>query len=262
MRNRKGKRKLLRLIACVAAIALLCALCSAAAFARPTKPVPIDGGDTSGEEKNEKPIGKITNEEHEAESFFAPRSSKVAGSARLEAPRIDGRRDRFYELCKSKKALNYAFGDETESAEIWAMYDQDFLYLYIDVADPTYACYGEVPTRKDGVELFLNESGHKSVVYEPGDSHYMILRDGSVVCGAGADVERVEYAVVETSAGYAVEIAIEWALPASKRAEAIGFEFRINDSRGQGTRDGILAFNDTSLRTYRDLSRIGSLELR
>ena len=195
-------------------------------------------------------------------AVFSFKSDKVAGSARLMELRIDGKQDRFWDICKEYKLRNYVYGDETESATFRACCDSEKLYLFIQVSDATPYTESDVPTRKDGVEIFLNEDGKRNKVYEDGDSHFFLLRDGSCVCGHGADGDRVEYAIRETEEGYTIEVAISWSLAANRRSNDIGFDIHINDSRAVESRDGILAWSDTTLMTHEDLSRVGILSLR
>ncbi|MBO4627683.1 MAG: hypothetical protein J5645_06885 [Lachnospiraceae bacterium] len=195
-------------------------------------------------------------------AVFSFKSDQVAGASRLTGLRIDGEAERFWELGKEYKLNNYVFGTEEESATFRAICDDDRLYLFITVMDNTVNLSGDVPTRKDGVEIFLNENGRREPFYGEGDSHYFVLRDGTCVCGNGADGDRIDYAVAEIKGGYCIELSLAWSMPINRRSFEIGFDIRVNDSRTPGSRDGILAWSDTTLHTHEDLSKVGILLLR
>lgn len=213
------------------------------------------------EEKTYERYGRITVKDPES-AVFSFKSDQVASSTRLAGLRIDGEAERFWDLGKEYSLNNYVFGTEEESASFRAICDDDRLYLLITVKDNTVNMTGDVPTRKDGVEIFINENGRRETTYGEGDSHYFILRDGSCVCGNGADGDRIDYAVAEIAGGYCIELSLAWSLPGNRRSFEIGFDIRVNDSRSTGTRDGILAWSDTSLHTHEDLSKVGILSLR
>ncbi|MCR5086246.1 MAG: hypothetical protein K6B39_02505 [Lachnospiraceae bacterium] len=216
---------------------------------------PVPGSDITASR-----YGRIEVEESE-DAYFAQRSDKVAGSARLSGIRIDGVADRLYDLSQTYLLVNGIFGKPTQ-ADFRACCDNTHLYLLVEVFDNTRHTAGDVPTRKDGVEIFINESGLRPGQYGEGDCHFIFLRDGTCVCGNGADGDNAEFVVVETEGGYRMEIAIRFVLPSNRRSNDIGFDIRVNDAYTAENRDAITAWSDTSLLTHKDLRGVGILSLR
>ncbi len=173
--------------------------------------------------------------------------------------RIDGKRDDTWDMCTSYTLLNRVYGNKGVSGSFKASYDDRHLYLYVKVEDRTPFTDGDLNTRKDGVEIFLNESGSKAETYGDGDQHYMFLRNGQCVCGNGADESFVQYLVTETETGYVLEACFDWGL--QTHDGSIGFDIRINDSQSSGTRDSILQWSDTGMNTHKCLTGIGTLFL-
>jgi len=268
----KSKRKSARFAARTMLLLMMSALLAgtqyaAAKPARRIRDIYDDAAETEKQTPSDDPV-EVTPRyrriqiEESSDAYMATRSSKVAGAARLTGIRVDGQKERFWDLCEVYTPVNHVYGDGALTASFRAVCDAERLYLLVEVEDDTVNCAGEIPTRKDGVEIFLNESGRRPEQYEEGDCHYILLRDGTLVCGNGASGERVEAAVTPTEKGYRMELAIDWVLAPNRRSNDIGLDVRINDSRAPGTRDAILAWSDTSLLTHRDLRRVGILSLR
>ena len=189
-------------------------------------------------------------------------SDKSALVTRLPVIRIDGEADDVWSICERYDLANPVFGESGAAAAFRAYSDEERLYLFIEVKDDTPQTSGEIATRSDCVELFLNEDGEKPSRYHAGDSHYIFIRNGECEERSGADVRLLEYAVVSSEDGYTIELALQWQLLPEDRGAGIGFDIRINDSQGEGTRDYIVQWSDTGMMTHEDLSHVGTLYLR
>lgn len=193
--------------------------------------------------------------------FRITKSIKVAEGNRITGIRMDGREDAFWKTCETRTLSNIVYGEGDVRATFRVCYDRDRIYFFVAVTDKTPNNSGDVPTRQDGIELFLNENGDRPAKYHDGDLHFLLLRSGEYVLAAGTD-EDVETIVTETEDGYDAEISIPWQSAENRRGNEIGFDLRVNDSQTPGTRDFILQWSDTSMMTHENLENIGVLALQ
>lgn len=198
----------------------------------------------------------------EEKEHYVAKTDIKASVGKLSTVRIDGREEAFWGYCNEFTLNNVILGDADTSASFKAAWDSEYLYLLVKVTDDTYDVSSELYTRKDGIEIFFNESNAKSEEYATGDQHYQIARDGNVQYGNGASENLIRYKVIETEDGYLAEIAIAFVLEEGVRDSLVGLDIRINDSFGEGNRDYIVQWSDTTLLTYTDLTKIGTLKLR
>lgn len=183
----------------------------------------------------------------------------VAGKPKLV---IDGTAEAEWNRFVSVPLQNISWGKKGAAASFQLTWDSDYLYLLITVDDSTPDFDSEIFTRKDSVEIFLNENGEKPAAYAAGDQHYLISRNGEIKAGNGGDERTLRYAVCQTPTGYVLETAIPFQTIQAESGMSIGLDIRINDSQGKGKRDFILQWSDTSMNTHTDLSGIGTVILR
>ncbi len=193
---------------------------------------------------------------------YVPKTDIKASVGKLSTVRIDGREETFWSYCNEFTLNNVILGDADTAATFKAAWDSEYLYLFVKVTDDTYDVSSDLYTRKDGIEIFFNESNAKTEEYATGDQHYQIARDGNIQYGNGASENLIRYKVIETEDGYLAEIAIAFVLEEGARDSVVGLDIRINDSFGEGKRDFIVQWSDTTLLTYTNLSKIGTLILR
>ncbi len=198
----------------------------------------------------------------EEKEHYVAKTDIKASVGKLSTIRVDGREETFWSYCNEFTLNNVILGDADTAATFKAAWDSEYLYLFVKVTDDTYDVSSELYTRKDGIEIFFNESNAKTEEYATGDQHYQIARDGSIQYGNGASENLIRYKVIETEDGYLAEIAIAFVLEEGTRDSLVGLDIRINDSFGEGMRDYIVQWSDTTLLTYTDLSKIGTMILR
>ena len=188
---------------------------------------------------------------------------KDNNTGRFPSPVIDGEDEELWSISQAFPLQNPAWGDKGTEAEFRILWDTGKVYLKIDVKDATPNSEGMVMTRKDCVEVFLCGDGTKSDKYREGkDLHIRIGRDGALECGNGINASAVTYQVKSNESGYTVEVM----LPAPKESMVcggfLGLDIHVNDSEGEGQRNRILTWSDTSLMTYTDLSAVGTINLK
>jgi endo-1,4-beta-xylanase len=128
------------------------------------------------------------------------------------------------------------------SGEFQARWDSRFLYVDVEVTDPTR-------DPADAVDLFVDRDNGKTAAYGPDDARYRVRRDGRHAAGFTVDTR-------PTAAGYRVEAAIP--LRATGGADRpIGFDLRLTDARSGQT----ASWNDNRQGQDADTSRWGTLIL-
>ncbi len=189
-------------------------------------------------------------------------TNKKAGAGGIPKLVIDGKAEDMWNRFADIPLENVAWGEKGASASFRMTWDSEMLYLFITVNDKTPNRDSDFFTRKDSVEIFLNENGNKPGEYGAGDQHYRIGAGGELSVGNGGDADTLRYVVVDTENGYSIEAAVPFQTIQPTGGEVIGLDIRINDSQGKDTRDFILQWSDTSIMTHVDLSHVGTVTLR
>jgi hypothetical protein len=198
------------------------------------------------------------------EDYPAP-DSKSDKSLSAKSPtviKIDGIYDDAWDSIASYSIDNISWGTSGASGEFKVYWDKERLYVLVVVEDDTPDTESERFTRQDCVEIFFNESGEKPDTYGTGDSHYKVNRAGDVEYGNNGSEDIFKYAVIDTDGGYMVEASIEFTTINPIYGQKIGFDVRVNDSQGDQYRDFMIQWSDTSMYTYENLSKIGTLYLK
>ena len=191
-----------------------------------------------------------------------PNGKARATATKLPTITIDGEKDAAWKVASTAELKNVAYGENGATAEFQVLRDTKRVYFFITVKDATPDTDSEIATRKDGVELFLSFDSEKHSDYRFGvDMHYRIMRDGTVKYESGANPDALEYKVVADASGYRIELAVMPSTDYFPELTMIGFDLHVNDSFGNAMRDFILTWSDTSLMTFTDLSKIGTVWL-
>ncbi len=161
----------------------------------------------------------------------------------------------------SEKIANVANGDHGASAEFKAVWDEDYLYIRAEVTDNTPDTSAADYVNQDSIEVYINEENSKTATYGKGDKHYLITRDNQVEAEAGTDIKLLKSNVTSDKNGYVVELAIPITSITMQQGSQIGFDIQVNDSHGNGLRNYILKWSDTSLTTDQSLERVGTIIL-
>jgi hypothetical protein len=161
-----------------------------------------------------------------------------------------------------------------------ALWDDDGLYVYWDVTDPTRAVANNEHT-DDSVELFINEAYTRANgthgTYGQGGSQYRVRRDGFA---AGGDPDAAvtafrnlgKYVAWNKSGnlGYVVMMQVPWRFKSGankafmfdddgllKLDMEFGFELQINACYPAGTRLGTLCWNNSATSNYQNAANFG-----
>lgn len=151
------------------------------------------------------------------------------------------------------------------TAKVRTMWDSERIYLYAEVTDSKLSKASPDKYQQDSVEVFLDQFNNKTSTFGTDDSQYRVRYDNDHSFEKNAVEEKIESATVYGDVyggGYVVEMSILLDAIDAKAGDVIGFDFQVNnDEDGDGTRDSVAIWNDTSGITYMDISKIGALRL-
>ncbi len=154
-----------------------------------------------------------------------------------------------------------------ESADVEAtatgkvLWDEEALYVYVEVTDPNMDVSGSEVHTQDSVEIFVDEINNKTKSYGSDDKQYRVNCEN--VCSFNGPICREEFltsAVTKTETGYAVEAAIRWSAITPQAGMNIGFELQINDCKG-GTRLGMCNWFDKTNTCWSSPASYGTAKL-
>ena len=198
------------------------------------------------------------------ETYPAPKakSTKVAEVKSHSVIKVDGIIEDLWEKIEAVPIKNIGWGQNGATGSFKVYWDKSQLYILVEVSDSTPDTQAEKFSRKDCIEIFINEKGDKHQEYAEGDCHFKISRAGEVEYGNNANENTMDFKIIDDENGYKIEIGIPFTLVKPVFGSAIGFDVRVNDSKNDQYRDFMTQWSDTSMYTYRDLSKVGTLVLK
>ncbi|GHV89223.1 hypothetical protein AGMMS50267_15830 [Spirochaetia bacterium] len=150
-----------------------------------------------------------------------------------------------------------------------ALFDEDGLYVYVEITDPNVDTTGTSAHLKDSVELFINEAvnGSNELIKTPagyadkGGQYRVDAADGVSSDPAVAVVTK--HSAWTKTGGYVVIFQAPWRFKDQYPVTAnkkIGFELQIN-ACSNGNRDGVLVWNNIAHGNYQNVTDFGEATL-
>ncbi len=187
---------------------------------------------------------------------------------------IDGVKDGVWVTAPTYPIANAVAGagSNTGCSGSWqALWDSTNLYVFVDVNDETLNRDSSGNWNDDSVEVFVDIHNDKATSYVAGADDYQYRfnwerdKPGSVGADHG-DVTGIDFRVVTTANGYAVEAAMPWTLLFQDKGgpsigDFMGFEVQINDDDNGGDRDNQLDWFSTGNNAWSNPSTIGTVTL-
>jgi hypothetical protein len=155
------------------------------------------------------------------------------------------------------------------SADFKAMWDEDNLYVLIEVADDNLK-NDSSPDQwwfDDSAEVYIDADNAKSSQYDDNDAQYHFDWDKTnPAMNVGQQhgrKEGVEFAMVTTREGYTTEIRFPWSTLGAKpfAGATIGLDVHVNDDDDGGQRDGKIGWNDKEDRAWSEPRVFGNAVL-
>jgi endo-1,4-beta-xylanase len=137
------------------------------------------------------------------------------------------------------------------------------LYVLAEVTDSLLSKLSSNVWEQDSIEIFVDPNNGKTSVYEQGDGQYRVNFDNQQSVNSSTLSGNLLSATTKTANGYIVEASIAWPNAAPQPGTVIGFDFQVNnDQDGDGDRDSVAIWNDTSGVSYLNTSGFGLLKLK
>ncbi len=152
------------------------------------------------------------------------------------------------------------------SAEFGAIYNDDYLTLYVDVVDDVaQRDSGSKPYDDDAIEIFLDPDDSRGTTYDANDLQIVIGR-GDITYyayrgGFSATVTGLVFAQQENIGGYSLELRIPWnslGIQSATGNQKIGIEIQVNDDDDGGIRDHKIAWKDATDNAWNNPSLFGT----
>jgi endo-1,4-beta-xylanase len=189
-------------------------------------------------------------------------------AAHYGTPEIDGVMDEEYYVCTPLPVETFIQGIEDEknifqgaTATAFVLWDEDALYVYMEVNDPVLSEASDTVYMQDSIEVFVDENNNKTTFYQEDDGQYRVSYTNRQSFGSTGSVDGFESAAQIIEGGYAVEVKIPYRTITPQEGDVIGFDLQVNDDQGSGARDSITKWNDPTNNSWQSTAGLGILVL-
>jgi endo-1,4-beta-xylanase len=160
-------------------------------------------------------------------------------------PVIDGEAEELWDDVPEYDVNRFVMAWQGSTAKLKSMWDENNLYVLMDVTDTNLSTVSSETYMQDSVEVFVDENNEKTPSYEDNDdAQYRVSCENVQSFGSGAIQDKFKTAVTKTDHGYLVEMAIPFHTPRTGTG-IIGFDAQVNDdSKGDGNRTSVAKFCD------------------
>ncbi len=179
---------------------------------------------------------------------------------------IDGIKDEEYNAGNPLVVEKFIQGIEDEknifqgaTAKAWVLWDENALYVYMEVNDPVLSAASTAVYMQDSIEVFIDENNNKATSYEQDDGQFRVNFKNEQSFGSTGSVDGFKSATQITEGGYAVEVKIPYRSLAPQDGTIIGFDLQVNDDQGSGARDSISKWNDPTNDSWQSTAGLGVL---
>lgn len=182
------------------------------------------------------------------------------GKAAYGTPEIDGKIDDIWGEAPVLPIDRYQGAWHGASGEARVLWDEENLYVLVEVNDSELDKTAEDDYQHDSVEVFIEESKQKSTFYQDGDGQYRVNFDNEASFSPEGISEGFESATTIDGTNYLVEMKIPFTTITPEANSEIGFDIQINDAVN-GSRESVAIWNDLSGMGFQDPSVFGNLTL-
>jgi len=183
-----------------------------------------------------------------ARSVAEARKGQIPGVIRHtdESPEIDGKAEDLWSGIRRHRIRNTVYTPAADRSDLTAFYramwDQDNLYILVNVMDESLKNDSDEFYLDDCVEIFVDSDNSKSPGYGDNDYQYFFKwAEANPQMGETrhGKTDGVEFAVGQADVGYRVEIKFPWATFGTNPAlgTKIGIDVHVNDDDDGGDRD-------------------------
>jgi len=190
-------------------------------------------------------------------------------------PVIDGVKEDVWLASEEHALYNTTAGADPDSntdcsGSWWALWDSEYLYLFVDVNDEDLQNDSGESWQDDSVEIYVDGGNDKATRYGDDDYQYRAAWNTEVpeiqeYHHGARSLPGVEFIVSETDDGYVLEIKFPWkALLIEKDAalgDLLGFDIHINDDDAGVNRETQIAWHADTGDAWQNPSLFGTVEL-
>ena len=192
-----------------------------------------------------------------------PREVREAKEAKAVygTPVIDGEIDDVWKKAPKINTDQYQTAWQGATGVGRMLWDDENLYVLIEVQDDVLDKSHSDPWEQDSVEIFVDQTNSKSTFYE-GTNHgqYRINFENETSFNPQSAEEGFESATSVSGTNYIVEVKIPFTEITPAKNTTIGFDIQVNDAKN-GSRQSCVAWNDITGTGYMDPSVFGNLVL-
>jgi tetratricopeptide (TPR) repeat protein len=185
-------------------------------------------------------------------------------------PVIDGKVDDVWAGAKSYDLANNLYepvsGPADCSASFQALYDDDNLYILVDVNDDALVHDSPEFYSDDCVEIFIDADNGKADSYGKNDHAYYFVWDATApVMGKSQQPvnDGTQFAFARTDKGYRLEVQFAWATLKAKPSPGglFGLDVHVNDDDNGGERDSKLTWHGKQDNAWQSPKAFGTAQL-
>lgn len=195
-------------------------------------------------------------------SEYVPEEKIVReGIALYGTPKIDGVVDEVWNDVPELPIDQYQMAWEGANGAAKALWDEENLYVLINVSDSQLDKSNDNTWEQDSIEVFLDQNNKKTTSYEQDDGQYRVNFDNETSFNPESIAEGFESATKVDGTNYLVEVKIPFTAITPVNGVQVGFDVQINDGQ-DGTRQSTAIWNDITGTGYMDTSIYGILTLK
>ncbi|CAA6814812.1 MAG: cellulose-binding domain protein [uncultured Thiotrichaceae bacterium] len=165
--------------------------------------------------------------------------------------------------------INGTINDPRDLSAVWySSWDDDNLYVWVNVQDDRHIKDSSKPWADDSVEIYIDADASRSATYDGKNDFQLTYRmhDKQLSVGgnsASRNMRGVKQEMVKKADGYHLKTAIPWQAlnvkPAAGRR--VGFDVQINDDDTGNSRDAKLSWNANVDKAWKNPQMFGQLVL-
>ncbi len=220
------------------------------------------------------PISKIVQTINEGKAnAVAEEARKKAGIAIRQsaaAPVIDGKEDDAWANAEKIKLTNVLYAPVSSPNDLAAnfktMWDQNNLYLLVNVSDDVLKNDSGEHYQDDAIEIYIDCDNSKTTQFGENDYQFIFAWDktsGHMEEGKHNRSDGVAYALATTDSGYRLEAVFPWSTLGVKPSigSKIGLEVQVDDDDDEGDRESKMIWHSDKDEAWQNPQTFGNAEL-
>ncbi len=179
-------------------------------------------------------------------------------------PVIDGIIDAVWENAHVISDFTVVSGRSDNEVKARVMWDEENIYALFEIkdSDPDGSYESDIgSSKRDAVELYIDETNEKPPVFSSGKQYYVIYDIKGLFVGDGPSYPTTgKSAVTMLEDGYMIECSVPMMSTTLSEGKVIGFDMQVDDAK-DGARVAFIKWNDMTGNGWRDASLFGNLKL-